>query len=99
MIRGAWHETVVVLLIEFGRTARINGTDGTDHGTSTVMPLAGGALEGGRVRRLAWPKIGGLVREAHLKPTIDVGRRSRVRGRRVSWQGDVRAMAGSVASG
>jgi uncharacterized protein (DUF1501 family) len=73
MIRGAWRETVLVLLIEFGRTARINGTDGTDHGTGTVMPLAGG---GARMRphdrRLAWAKLGGLVQEAHLKRTIDV---------------------------
>src|SRR5262249_30192159 len=28
----AWRETVVVLVTEFGRTARINGTNGTDHG-------------------------------------------------------------------
>src|SRR5262245_46001852 len=33
----AWRETVVVLVTEFGRTARINGTNGTDHGTATVM--------------------------------------------------------------
>ena len=34
---------------EFGRTVRINGTKGTNHGTATVMLLAGGALRGGRV--------------------------------------------------
>src|SRR6202042_2630629 len=45
----AWRETVVVLVTEFGRTARINGTDGTDHGTATVALLVGGALKGGRV--------------------------------------------------
>src|SRR6516162_8697365 len=33
----AWRETVVVLVTEFGRTARINGTNGTDHGTATVV--------------------------------------------------------------
>src|SRR6516164_9069592 len=44
----AWRETVVVLVTEFGRTARINGTNGTDHGTATVVLLAGGALKGGR---------------------------------------------------
>src|SRR5271165_5800170 len=43
----AWHETVVALITEFGRTARINGNDGTDHGTATVAFLAGGALRGG----------------------------------------------------
>jgi uncharacterized protein (DUF1501 family) len=30
----AWRETVVALATEFGRTARINGTSGTDHGTA-----------------------------------------------------------------
>ena len=32
----AWSETVVTLITEFGRTARINGSEGTDHGTATV---------------------------------------------------------------
>ena len=45
----AWRETVVAVITEFGRTARVNGTDGTDHGTATVALLAGGALRGGRV--------------------------------------------------
>ena len=54
---AAWRETVVAVVTEFGRTARINGTDGTDHGTGTVALLAGGALKGGRVdRRLAGPQ-------------------------------------------
>ena len=39
-------ETVVAVITEFGRTARINGTD---HGTATIALLAGGALTGGRV--------------------------------------------------
>ena len=45
----AWKETVIVAATEFGRTVRINGTHGTDHGTGTVALLAGGALAGGRV--------------------------------------------------
>jgi uncharacterized protein (DUF1501 family) len=52
----AWRETVVVLVTEFGRTARINGTDGTDHGTATIVLLAGGALKGGRVIA-DWPGL------------------------------------------
>jgi uncharacterized protein (DUF1501 family) len=44
-----WRDTVVVVATEFGRTARINGTDGTDHGTGTIALLAGGAVKGGRV--------------------------------------------------
>jgi uncharacterized protein (DUF1501 family) len=69
----AWRETVVVLVTEFGRTARINGNDGTDHGTATVALLAGGALKGGRV--LAdWPglKDADLYENRDLKPTTDL---------------------------
>ena len=69
----AWRETVVVLVTEFGRTARINGTGGTDHGTGTVMLLVGGALKGGRVIA-DWPglKPANLLENRDLKPTIDV---------------------------
>ena len=51
-----WKETVVAVVTEFGRTARINGTEGTDHGTATVALLAGGALKGGRVIA-DWPGV------------------------------------------
>jgi uncharacterized protein (DUF1501 family) len=70
---SAWHETVVALVTEFGRTARINGTDGTDHGTATVALLTGGALKGGRVIA-DWPglKAANLLENRDLKPTIDV---------------------------
>jgi len=69
----SWHETVVVLVTEFGRTARLNGTDGTDHGTATVALLAGGALKGGRVIA-DWPglKEADLYEKRDLKPTIDL---------------------------
>ena len=36
----AWRDTVVVAITEFGRTVRVNGTHGTDHGTGTVALLA-----------------------------------------------------------
>jgi uncharacterized protein (DUF1501 family) len=52
----AWNETVVTVVTEFGRTARINGTNGTDHGTGTIALLAGGALKGGRVIA-DWPGL------------------------------------------
>ena len=55
-MKEAWRETVVAVVTEFGRTARINGTDGTDHGTATVALLAGGALKGGRVVA-DWPGL------------------------------------------
>jgi uncharacterized protein (DUF1501 family) len=69
----AWRDTVVVLVTEFGRTARINGTDGTDHGTATVALLAGGALKGGRVIA-DWPglKSADLYDNRDLKPTTDL---------------------------
>jgi uncharacterized protein (DUF1501 family) len=69
----AWRETVVVLVTEFGRTARLNGNDGTDHGTATVALLAGGALKGGRVIA-DWPglKEADLYEKRDLKPTTDL---------------------------
>src|SRR5208283_975654 len=45
----AWKDTAVVAVTEFGRTVRVNGTHGTDHGTGTMALIAGGALAGGRV--------------------------------------------------
>jgi uncharacterized protein (DUF1501 family) len=69
----AWRETVVAVMTEFGRTARINGTNGTDHGTGTVAFLAGGALRGGRVIA-DWPglKSAQLYEARDLKPTTDL---------------------------
>jgi uncharacterized protein (DUF1501 family) len=69
----AWKDTVVVLATEFGRTAHINGTDGTDHGTATVSLLVGGALKGGRVIA-DWPglKAANLYENRDLKPTTDL---------------------------
>jgi uncharacterized protein (DUF1501 family) len=69
----AWRETVVVVATEFGRTARINGTDGTDHGTATIALLAGGALKGGRVIA-DWPGLKpiNLYENRDLAPTTDL---------------------------
>lgn len=69
----AWRETVVAVVTEFGRTARINGTDGTDHGQGTVAFLAGGALRGGRMIA-DWPglKTAQLYEGRDLKPTTDL---------------------------
>ena len=70
---SAWGDTVVALVTEFGRTAHINGTDGTDHGTATVALLVGGALKGGRVIA-DWPglKPADLYENRDLKPTTDL---------------------------
>jgi len=69
----SWRDTVVVIATEFGRTARINGTEGTDHGTGTVALLAGGAVKGGRVIS-DWPglKSGNLYEGRDLAPTTDL---------------------------
>jgi uncharacterized protein (DUF1501 family) len=69
----AWRETVVAVVTEFGRTARINGTNGTDHGTGTIAVLAGGALKGGRVIA-DWPglKNSNLYEGRDLAATTDL---------------------------
>jgi uncharacterized protein (DUF1501 family) len=69
----AWHDTVVAVVTEFGRTARINGSEGTDHGTGTIALLAGGAVRGGRVIA-DWPglKETDLLDKRDLRPTTDL---------------------------
>ncbi|MGI4799438.1 MAG: DUF1501 domain-containing protein [Janthinobacterium lividum] len=70
---AAWRQSAVLVITEFGRTVRLNGTGGTDHGTGAAAFVAGGAVAGGRV--LAdWPGLGaGRLFEARdLQPTLDV---------------------------
>src|SRR5262249_9581001 len=69
----AWQDTAVLLLTEFGRTAAINGTRGTDHGTATAAFLLGGAVAGGRVIA-DWPGLSSraLYQGRDLAPTLDV---------------------------
>jgi uncharacterized protein (DUF1501 family) len=68
----AWSNTTVVVMTEFGRTARPNGTRGTDHGTAGA-----GFIIGPRVARSAvhadWPGLGdrALFEGRDLKPTLD----------------------------
>ncbi|MEY9593582.1 MULTISPECIES: DUF1800 family protein [unclassified Bradyrhizobium] len=78
-LRDRWRDTVVVVATEFGRTARINGTEGTDHGTGTIALLAGGAVQGGRVIA-DWPglRLANLYEGRDLKPTTDL--RSVIKG-------------------
>lgn len=42
-------DTAIVVMSEFGRTARQNGNGGTDHGHGNVMWLLGGGVAGGKV--------------------------------------------------
>jgi uncharacterized protein (DUF1501 family) len=69
----AWADTAVLLVTEFGRTAAINGTRGTDHGTATVALLVGGAVAGGRVIA-DWPGLAprALYQGRDLAPTSDL---------------------------
>ncbi len=69
----AWRDTAVLVVTEFGRTARVNGTAGTDHGTGGVAFLVGGAVAGGKVRA-DWPGLGAgrLFENRDLMPTADV---------------------------
>jgi uncharacterized protein (DUF1501 family) len=70
---GARTDTVVIAVTEFGRTVRVNGTHGTDHGTGTVALIAGGAVAGGRVIA-DWPglKPERLYQGRDLNPTTDL---------------------------
>ena len=68
----SWVDTTVVVMTEFGRTARPNGTRGTDHGTAGA-----GFVIGPRLARSAvlsdWPGLAhtSLYEGRDLKPTLD----------------------------
>ena len=69
----AWADTLVVIATEFGRTAAVNGTGGTDHGTASLAMLAGGTVLGGRILS-DWPGLGqaSLYQNRDLKPTTSL---------------------------
>lgn len=68
-----WAQTLVIVATEFGRTVRVNGTGGTDHGTASAAMLMGGAVRGGRVIA-DWPGLAdaALYEGRDLKATGDV---------------------------
>jgi uncharacterized protein (DUF1501 family) len=70
---AAWADTAVLLVTEFGRTAAVNGTRGTDHGTGAAAFLLGGAVNGGRVVA-DWPGLSqrALYQGRDLAPTLDL---------------------------
>lgn len=78
-----WDKTGILCMTEFGRTARENGTRGTDHGTGGAVLFAGGALRGGQVGG-GWPGL----QEADLYARRDL-----------MPLGDVRETAGHVMQG
>jgi uncharacterized protein (DUF1501 family) len=69
----AWRDTVVVMATEFGRTARVNGTGGTDHGTASTALLMGGAIRTGGIVG-DWPTLaeGRLFENRDTAPTLDM---------------------------
>ena len=72
-LADTWKQTTVMVVTEFGRTAAINGTRGTDHGTGTCAFLVGGAVNGGRVIA-DWPGLAShnLYQGRDLMPTCDL---------------------------
>ena len=68
-----WQQTAVLVVTEFGRTAAMNGTRGTDHGTGGAALLVGGAVRGGRVIA-DWPGLArtALLDNRDLRPTLDL---------------------------
>ena len=67
-----WKKTALVAVSEFGRTVRVNGGGGTDHGTGGLAILAGGAIKGGRMIG-DWPglKPAALFENRDLMPAVD----------------------------
>jgi uncharacterized protein (DUF1501 family) len=69
---SAWGNTTVVVMTEFGRTARPNGTRGTDHGTAGVGFVLGPKLARSTVVA-DWPGLadGALFEKRDVRPTLD----------------------------
>ena len=68
-----WKDTAVVVVTEFGRTARINGTAGTDHGTASTALVLGGALKRSGIVG-DWPTLqqARLFENRDTAPTLDM---------------------------
>lgn len=68
-----WADALVLIVTEFGRTVETNGTGGTDHGTASVVLMAGGAVRGGRVVA-DWPGLrrSSLFEGRDLRPTTEL---------------------------
>jgi uncharacterized protein (DUF1501 family) len=98
-VAAVWNRSVVVIVTEFGRTARINGTNGTDHGTGGAMFLLGGAVRGGRVGG-EWPGLAParLYQDRDVLATTD--QRAIFKGLLAEHLGiDERALDGTVFPG
>jgi uncharacterized protein (DUF1501 family) len=69
---SSWADTTMVVMTEFGRTARPNGTGGTDHGTAGAGFVIGPGVSRSSVVT-DWPGLGdrSLYEGRDLKPTLD----------------------------
>jgi uncharacterized protein (DUF1501 family) len=66
-----WATTTIVIATEFGRTARVNGTGGTDHGTGGAAFILGGAVQGGKMLG-DWPGLSNLYQDRDVIPANDL---------------------------
>ncbi len=71
-VGSTWDQTTLVVMTEFGRTARPNGTGGTDHGTAGAGFIIGPNLSRSRVLS-DWPGLAktALYESRDLRPTLD----------------------------
>ncbi|MDA0308477.1 MAG: DUF1501 domain-containing protein [Proteobacteria bacterium] len=71
-LKDEWKNTIILTLTEFGRTVKINGTVGTDHGFASAGLLAGGMLKKGQILT-EWPGLANkyLFEKRDLQSTID----------------------------
>lgn len=71
-IGSALEKTLILVVSEFGRTVRENGSKGTDHGTAGAMMALGGSVAGGRVLG-NWPGLAKdrLHEQRDLRVTTD----------------------------
>ena len=71
-VGSTWDQTTIVVMTEFGRTARPNGTGGTDHGTAGAGFIIGPNLSRSRVL-FDWPGLANkaLYENRDLRPTLD----------------------------
>ena len=67
-----WQDTIVLTITEFGRTVKMNGSYGTDHGFGSATIMAGGLLKSGAVVS-DWPSLkkSRLFDSRDLNVTID----------------------------
>jgi uncharacterized protein (DUF1501 family) len=69
---GLFDDVVLLVTTEFGRTARVNGSNGTDHGSGYAMIVLGGRVRGQRVLG-QWPGLASsqLFENRDLAATTD----------------------------